>query len=229
MLERDLLRGQELENTRRRTGLDGHRGRLYTASVFDCRHRPVRLPDPLAAELAAAYREPGRAYHDLTHVAELLDWFDRVADEAGWQRPAEVYLAILFHDAIYQPGAKDNEARSAAWARSADLGGAAVDRERVAQLIELTAKHGHVDAADADAALFLDADMAILGAAPERFRAYDAAIAREYQHVPADAFRAGRRAFLAGLVQKPRIYLSDYFHARLDAQARENLQRALAA
>lgn len=229
MLERDLLRGQELENTRRRTGLDGHRRRLYTASVFDCRHQPLRLPDPLVAELGAAYAEPQRAYHDGTHIRELLDWFDRVAGEVGWRQPAEVYLAILFHDAIYQPGAKDNEARSAAWARRADLGAVTVDRERVVQLIELTAKHGHVDAADADAALFLDADMAIVGAAPARFRAYDAAIAREYQHVPADAFRAGRRAFLQGLLRKPRIYLSDYFHARLDAQARLNLERALAA
>lgn len=228
MLERDLLRGQELENTRWRTGLDGHRRRLYTASVFDCRHQPLHVPDALVAELGAAYGEPQRAYHDATHIRELLDWFDRVADEVGWLEPGEVYLAILFHDAIYQPGAKDNEARSAAWARRADLGDVAVDRERVAQLIELTAKHGHVDAADADAALFLDADMAILGAPTARFAEYDDAIALEYRNVPREAYWAGRRAFLEGLMQRRRIYISDYFHARLDAQARANLAHALA-
>ncbi len=197
--------------------------------MFDCRHRPLRLPDSLVAELAAAYGEPHRAYHNVTHIAEVLGWFDRVADDVGWHRPAEVYLAIVFHDAIYQSGAKDNEARSAAWAQSATLDGEAVDRARVAELIELTARHGSVTSADHDAALFLDSDMAIIGSPADTFAAYDAAIAVEYARVPRDAYAAGRRKFLSGLLAKPRIFLTDYFHAKLDAQARANLAAALAA
>jgi len=192
--------------------------------MFDCRHRPLRLPDPVVAELAAAYGEPHRAYHNATHIAEVLGWFDRVADDLGWLEPAEVYVAIVFHDAIYQPGAKDNEARSAQWAQRAGL---AIDADRVAELIEMTAKHGHVANADHDTGLFLDCDMAILGSSPDQFAAYDRAIAEEYKHVPADAYRQGRRAFLQGLLANPRIFVSDYFHHRLDARARENLARAL--
>jgi predicted metal-dependent HD superfamily phosphohydrolase len=45
-----------------------------------------------------------------------------------------------------------------------------------------------------DAAFFVDCDMAILGAEPNGLDAYDAAIAVEYKSVPADAYRAGRRA-----------------------------------
>jgi predicted metal-dependent HD superfamily phosphohydrolase len=228
VLECDLLGRKQLEHTSRGTGLDGHKSGLYTACMFDCRHRPLALPGSLVAQLAAAYGEPHRAYHDARHIDEVLGWFDRVADDVGWQQPVEVYLAIVFHDAIYQPGAKDNEARSAAWARSANVG-VEVDRDRVAALIELTARHGHIEAADADAALFLDSDMAIVGAPPAAFDAYDRAIAIEYSTIPADAYRAGRRAFLAGLLAKPRIFLTDYFHARLDAQARDNLRRALAS
>ena len=82
---------------------------------------------------------------------------------------------------------------------------------------------------DADAALFLDCDMAILGAEPAAFDAYDAAIAREYHAIPAEAFRAGRRAFLQSVLALPRIFLSDYVHARLDARARANLTRAVSA
>jgi predicted metal-dependent HD superfamily phosphohydrolase len=203
--------------------------------VFDCRHQPLRLPEELIAQLTAAYGEPTRAYHNAVHIAEVLGWFDRIVDELGWLEAAEVYVAMVFHDAVYQPGAKDNEARSAKWARTAKLAAdertdaMMVDRDRVAELIELTAKHGHVTKADHDAALFLDSDMAILGAAPAAFDAYDRAIAAEYNHVPADAYRQGRRTFLEGLLGKPRIYLSDYFHRRLDAQARANLTRALAA
>ena len=194
--------------------------------MFTCRHQPLQLPDELVRALAAAYGEPHRAYHNASHIAEVLDWYDRVADDVGWQQPAEVYVAILFHDAIYVAGARDNEARSAAWAREAEL---PVDRARVAQLIELTSQHGSHDEADRDAALFLDCDMAILGAPPARFADYDAQIAREYAALAPDAFRAGRRAFLTKLAAKPRIFLSDYFHARLDAQARANLAAALSS
>ena len=79
-----------------------------------------------------------------------------------------------------------------------------------------------------DTCHFLDCDMAILGAAPEAFDAYDRAIAAEYRgHVPDWLFRINRRRFLKALLARPRIYLSDFFHARLDAQARANLRRVV--
>jgi len=122
------------------------------------------LPDALASDLASAYSEPHRAYHNTTHIAELLGWFDRVADAPGWQVPADVYTAILFHDAVYAPGAKDNEARSADWARRAIAShGLPANADRVAEMIDLTAQHGKLETATGDAALFLDADMAIVG------------------------------------------------------------------
>jgi predicted metal-dependent HD superfamily phosphohydrolase len=71
--------------------------------------------------------------------------------------------------------------------------------------------------------------MAIVGAPPAHLDAYNAAIAREYSHVPAGAFRAGRRAFLEKVLATPRIFHTAYFHDRLDAQARANLRRVLAA
>jgi predicted metal-dependent HD superfamily phosphohydrolase len=191
--------------------------------VFECRHQPIVLPDTLIAALAEAYAQPHRAYHTAAHIAEVLAWYDRVADDVGWDAPVDVYAAIVFHDAIYVSGAKDNEARSAAWARVEGCSA------RTAELIELTARHGGLVPGDVDdeAARFLDCDMAILGSEPAAFAAYDAAIAIEYRAVPAEAYRTGRRAFLAGVLAKPRIFLSDYFHARLDAAARANLAVAL--
>lgn len=188
--------------------------------MFECRHRPLALPDPLVSELAAAYCEPHRAYHNLTHIADLLAWFDTLT----WSQPAEVYVAILFHDAVYVPSAKDNEAHSAAWVRRSGL---PVDLETVAHLIELTAAHGRLDHADGDAALFLDCDMAIVGAAPEAYRRYAAAIRQEYAAIPDAAYRTGRTAFLRSVAAKPRIFFTDYFHARLDAQARANIYAEL--
>lgn len=200
------------------------------------------LPEAQRQALAAACAEPPRAYHDLRHVAEVLGHWQQVADGPGWAQPRETWLALLYHDAVYQPGRGDNEARSAAFAAQQIEQGLAhvpgqppIDAQRVAGLIELTARHGSIDRAELaddphpeDACNLLDCDMAILGAAPARFDAYDAGIAAEFRGLmPAWLYRIRRRAFLKSLLARDRIYLGEFFHARLDAQARANLRRAL--
>lgn len=191
----------------------------------------AQLPPAQRQALEQAYATPPRAYHSIDHVQEVLRQVDAVAQGPGWRQPREVQLAALYHDAIYVAGRGDNEARSAQLARAhlAQWPQPGVDMARVADLIELTARHGGLSPGDVDAeaALFLDCDMAILGAAPEVFDAYDRGIASEYAGVvPGFIFRRKRRQFLKDLLQRERIYLSEFFHARLDAAARANLRRA---
>ncbi len=63
---------------------------------------------------------------------------------------------------------------------------------------------------------------------PAQFEAYDQAIAEEYRdRVPGFLYRINRRRFLRAVLAMPRIFLSDWFHERCDAQARINLQRAI--
>jgi predicted metal-dependent HD superfamily phosphohydrolase len=200
---------------------------------------PLTLPTLMLSELEAAYATPPRAYHNFGHVQEVLHRFAEVTAGPGWTQPTEVYLAVLYHDAVYEAGRKDNEARSAGLAM-AQIGRwlpeHGVDSVRVAELIDLTARHGQfspVDFSDdgfsLDTRHFLDCDMAILGADPEAFDAYDAGIAEEYRdHVPGFLFRLNRKRFLKGLLARERIYLSDWFHQRYDAPARVNLRRAVA-
>lgn len=193
--------------------------------------QPIALPVAQWTELEACYASPPRAYHHFGHVRALLQHCQWVADGPGWARPREVYLAVLYHDAVYESGRKDNEARSAALAVEAIsrwLPDEGIDAGRVSELILLTAQHGALQPADvdADAALFLDCDMAILGAPAEVFDAYDRGVAEEYAGtVPGFLYRAGRRRFLRGVLRQPRIFLSDTFHQRFDAPARQNLQR----
>ena len=191
-------------------------------------------PQGFLSELRTAYATPRRAYPNWSHVAAVLERVGEVAEGPGWAQPREVWLAAIFHDAVYVAGARDNEARSAALARESIprwFPQAELDVDRVAALVELTARHGGLTPADVegdrDAALFLDCDTAILGATPAAFDAYDAAVRREYAAVPDDAYRAGRRKFLTTMRDRPRIFLSDLFHQRYDAQARENLARTL--
>lgn len=198
---------------------------------------PAQWPVPQAMLKAVrqAYATPHRAYHNWQHVHEVLGHWQCVAEAGLWQQPRQTWLALLYHDAIYQAGKADNEAQSAQFAAAQlaeHMPDADIDIARVRQLIELTAQHGSLSAEalahDADAALLLDCDMAILASDPARFDAYDAAIAAEYRAVvPGWLFRIKRRSFLKALLQRPRIYLSDFFHQRLDAAARTNLRRAV--
>src|SRR5690606_14783761 len=173
-----------------------------------------------------------------SHVAEVLRHCDAVASGPGWVQPLEVRLAVLYHDAVYEPRRKDNESRSAAFAVE-EIGrwlpDAGVDRARVAELIEITARHGQFRPGDFgktavadDTRHFLDCDMAILGAEPPTFDAYDRAIAAEYgTHEPAWLFSINRRRCINSLLASRLIYLSEVFHDRFDAQARSNLRRAV--
>ncbi|KAF1015976.1 MAG: hypothetical protein GAK31_01460 [Stenotrophomonas maltophilia] len=196
---------------------------------------PLDLPEAQLQAVQSAYATPPRAYHHFGHARAVLQHCQQVAQGPGWQQPAEVYLAALYHDAVYEAGRKDNEARSAELARLAVarwLPEAGIDVERVVQLIALTARHGElgVDDVDAEAALFLDCDMAILAAPTAVFDAYDQGVAEEYAGVvPGFLYRAGRKRFLKALLGRPRIFLSDWFHARCDAAARDNLRRRLGA
>lgn len=193
----------------------------------------LQLPAEQWAVLRDAYASPPRAYHNFAHVEAVLRHYEDVAAGPGWSQPAEVQLAVLYHDAIYEAGRKDNEARSAELAVehiSRWLPDRGIDAVRVAELINLTARHGSLkpEDVDRDAALFLDCDMAILAADPATFAAYDRGIAAEYRgHVPAWLFKLNRRRFLKALLGKERIFLSVWFHQRLDAQARINLRRAV--
>jgi predicted metal-dependent HD superfamily phosphohydrolase len=182
---------------------------------------PVRLPDETWSALERAYRTPPRHYHTLEHILEVAQTWASLE----WKEPAETFLAVLFHDAVYVVGQPDNEGQSAQLCEQLT-----VRHPRAAELIRLTARHGHLSPKDVDeeAAHFLDCDMAILGSDPERFARYEQQIAREYLPVVGEeAYQLGRRRFLEGLLARERIFLSEHFHQKLDAAARRNLRGAL--
>ena len=104
---------------------------------------PFALPEPQRLALQEAYATPPRAYHNFQHVQEVLRHYGEVAQGPGWRQPVEVALAVLYHDAIYEAGRRDNETRSAELA-VAHIGrwlpALGVDARRVMELIEMTAR-----------------------------------------------------------------------------------------
>jgi predicted metal-dependent HD superfamily phosphohydrolase len=182
--------------------------------------------DNAFAWLADRYAEEHRAYHDAEHIAECLAWFDLVRALA--ERPAELEVALFFHDAIYDPLASDNEARSAEGLRqlAREAGVPTETVERIARLIESTATHG---AGSGDTALLSDIDLAILGSSPARYARYERDVRREYASVDEASYQKGRAEVLRGFLERVEIYRTPRLAARLEAQARDNLSRALSA
>jgi predicted metal-dependent HD superfamily phosphohydrolase len=187
----------------------------------------VAAPTGELEVLLARYAEPHRAYHTLRHLEECFAALDPVRAECA--RPAEVELALWYHDAIYDPKRPGNEERSAEWAeRVLREAGAADDAcGRVRDLV-LATRHDAAPEAP-DARLLVDVDLAILGAYAGRFAEYEEQVRREYAWVPDRAFRAARAKLLGELLARPAIYSTDGFRGRLEARARENLARSIAA
>lgn len=182
------------------------------------------IPGGVYNQLVAAYSEKHRHYHTLQHLRECLAHFEAAASLA--RHPAEVELALWFHDAVHDPRRHDNEERSADWARRTVLGAGcdAAVAERVHALVMAT--KGHAASDDPDTALLLDIDLAILGASEARFQEYERQVRAEYAHVPDAEFHARRADVLAGFAGRPRLYLTGPFHDALEQRARANLRRS---
>ena len=169
------------------------------------------------------YAEPQRFYHTLNHVEAMLDALDHQG-----VLTFTVALAVWGHDLIYDPQRGDNEERSAevfsAWLAAQGVPDEL--RREVAALI-LATKHGGLPATPA-AALLVDADLTVFGAADKTFWKYEHDIRREYAFVPLEAYRAGRRAVLEQFLAREQIYSTPEF-AALELAARQHLGEAIAA
>jgi predicted metal-dependent HD superfamily phosphohydrolase len=144
----------------------------------------AKPPAGLFDELMARYGEPHRHYHTAQHLDEC---FAQMARDLA-QRPAEVELALWFHDSIYEPKRQDNEAKSAAWARDSALsaGVVAESAQRLHALVMAT-RHDAVPQGRDEQAL-VDIDLSILGAQfLARPTIYSTARFRERLEAPARA------------------------------------------
>lgn len=182
----------------------------------------------MTPELDAAYAEPHRRYHGRGHIAACLALLDQQTAITDGERRLLAW-AIWWHDAIYDPKASDNEARSADMARRdlAALGVSPDDQDEVARLILLTAGH-HTDPDDRIGGLLVSIDLSILGADPAAYDTYARGVREEYAHVPDPLWRAARARVLEGFLKAPTLFPDPAFAARLDGPARVNLARELA-
>lgn len=170
--------------------------------------------------------EPHRHYHNLSHLYNLLRLVEQF--EGHIQQPRLLELVIWYHDSVYDPASKENEAASAQLA--AQVWQSYLDEATLQQLetyILSTTKH-FPKTKEEDERLFLDLDLSILAAEPIVYQAYSKAIEQEYTTVyPLELYQKGRQQVLKAFLERPNIYYSTLFAEQYEAAARANLTQEI--
>lgn len=183
---------------------------------------PAAAAVPVARRLLARWQAPERGYHDVRHLADMLDRLHELSHDD----PACV-LAAWYHDAVHTGRAGDDERASAELARaeltSLDVPQALVGQ--VSDLVVMTIEHRPSD--DPHQQAVADADMAILAAAPGRYADYLAGVRQDFGAFDDATFAAGRRAFVRSTLERDRLFHTPHGHAAWEAVARANLTAEL--
>lgn len=183
----------------------------------------LNFGNKIFVDLVHVYGEPVRRYHNLEHIEEILSLLEEAKDISSNYHTLQ--FSAWFHDYIYNPQAKDNEIKSAAYAEQV-LKKLNIDAEiiqSVTQIILSTQNHQPLRE-EIDNLIFLDADLAILGTTPDRYFKYTQAIRKEYDYLSDRDYQQGRKKVLTQFLARDKIYYTDYFYQRLEIRARKNLQ-----
>jgi len=176
-------------------------------------------------DLVHRYSDPERAYHNLHHIVQLLQTAETF--KARLHDYKAVFLAIWFHDAVYNPLANDNEIESAALADT-HLSRLLLEEksvEKVKKMILATAHHLQLEEGSSPDTLFLlDFDLMILGSSQEEYKTYSSQIRKEYQSIPDLLYKPGRKRILQRFLETKRLFKTEEFYILYEHQARTNIQ-----
>ena len=173
--------------------------------------------------LVNAYSEPQRHYHNLAHIDHCLSIFDQCKALAA--NPDALEIAVWFHDVMFEPGKRDNEARSAEL--YAELSTGVHDnkfRRLVGRLIMATLHDGS-SLDDSDAGYMVDIDLSSFGLPWEEFQRDSQHLRQENAQLSDAEYYRKTREFQVCLLARPRFYVTDFFCQRYEQQARDNLTR----
>ena len=173
-------------------------------------------------ELFISYSNKSRHYHSLSHLETIYNQLK------PFQLTPAIEFAIFYHDIIYNTQEKDNEEKSAVFAEKQlkKLSVIHEVRKKVSELIIETKKH---ETSSSDNALFLDADIAILGSKLEIYEMYRQKVRKEYSIYSDKEYKEGRKNILEKFLKKDRLYISNYFYNLYEEKAHSNIKYELTA
>lgn len=187
-------------------------------------HYHFSEPQKIYDELIAAYSEKQRAYHTVQHIYECLNLLELIRSELNDAHA--VALALWFHDAIYDPKAKNNELKSAELFEQYMAQYLPVNTvQKIKRWILATQKHALTN--ETDLQFLLDIDLSILAATPERFIQYEQQIQKEYAWVDPEVYLIKRKEVLVHFYQSEPLYQTTYFQKNFELNAKQNLKQIL--
>lgn len=183
------------------------------------------LKNDLWTEIEHNYSNKKRHYHTLSHLDNLLKQLLEVKEKIeSWET---VLFTLYYHDIIYNALKSDNEEQSAKLAekRMKQINVPTEIIENCKSQILATKKHQ--DSSDIDTNFFIDADLSVFGQDTETYKVYFQNVRKEYSIYPALIYNPGRKKVLKHFLELRRIFKTEYFYAKYENQAKQNLQTEL--
>ncbi len=178
-------------------------------------------------EIQKQYSLKIRHYHNLSHIDHMLSHAKSVKGKiTNWEN---FLFAIWYHDIVYKPTKKDNEDKSAVWAKKG-LKSLKIDEKSsksIQDLIISTKNHKIQLNENNDNAYLLDIDLSILGAEWEKYQTYIRNIRKEYSIYPNFMYRNGRKKVLQHFLERKTLYFTKVFQDKFEIQARKNLTKEI--
>jgi predicted metal-dependent HD superfamily phosphohydrolase len=177
-------------------------------------------------KLLDAYNRNIRYYHTCNHLKDcLIKYFAFMNNDDGCHVVNHYdIMALFWHDAVYFPGSKDNEERSAAMCRTflKSIGVLDADIDEVCKKILETKSNVN----PVDGSYVKDIDLSILGADPADYKKYVEQIECEFESISKEKFNEGRAKWLQETLST-RIFSTDLLGLKYENKARANLEAEL--
>lgn len=177
--------------------------------------------------LNSYYTSKNRHYHNFSHIHNMLRQAESI--KSLIIDYDALRFSIWYHDIIYKATKKDNELKSAEFAKK-HLKRLSLEEKRVknvCELIKSTQNHDIVITKTNDNAFLLDIDLSILGSDWTDYENYVRLIRKEYAIYPDFMYNKGRKKAMLHFLERERIFYSELYFNKYEQLARRNIEKEL--
>lgn len=176
-------------------------------------------------EIEKSYSHKSRHYHNLFHLENMI--MELRSEQNAIEDYDSMLFSIFYHDFIYKSTSKDNEEKSAEYAKSR-LGKLNYNVVLINKIYnQILATKSHKLSNQKDTNYLLDSDLSILGKSWNEYELYIKQIRNEYSIYPDFLYNPGRKKVLKHFLMFDRIYKTEHFRDKYEKQARENISKEI--
>ncbi len=175
----------------------------------------------LWSDVVEAYNSPNRFYHNLVHIHTMITLAGK--HKGSIDNIQAFYLAIFYHDIVYDASRSDNELQSWIYAEN-HLKNIPIPPNEMALIkIYILATKSHELHDNKEINLLLDLDLYTLGKPWNDYLNYTKEIRQEYSIYPDNLYFNGRFNVLTHFLNSGNIFKTKIFYDAFETQARLNL------